>query len=71
MFFNQVNITWDKNIDKKHYTNAIEAVGVNNIRLNNVIASPSPSNTGMATILLQNCKGFYNDNPQLTVAQVR
>ena len=71
VFFNQVNITWDKNIDKKHYTNAIEAVGVNNIRLNNVIASPSPSNTGMATILLQNCKGFYNDNPQLTVAQVR
>lgn len=62
VFFNQVAVSWDKNIDKKHYTNAFEAVGVNGLRLSNVIASPSPSNPKMSVVLLDNCRDFYTDS---------
>ncbi len=62
VFFNQVVISWDKNIDKKHYTNAFEAVGVNGFRLSNVKATSSPSNPGMSTVLLDNCRDFYTDS---------
>jgi polygalacturonase len=62
VFFNQVVISWGKNIDKKHYTNAFEAVGVNGLRLSNVKATASPSNPGMSEVLLDNCGDFYTDS---------
>lgn len=62
VFFNQVVISWDKHIDKKHYTNAFEAVGVNGLRLSNVKATSSPSNPGMSAVLLNNCLDFYTDS---------
>jgi polygalacturonase len=70
VFFNQLNVIWDKNIDKKHYTHAIEAVGVNNLRLTSTIAAPSPANKGLATVLLQNCTNFYTDNTGMTVTRI-
>lgn len=66
IFFNQVDISWDKNIDKKYYTNAIEAVTVDGLRLTSIKATASPSNPGMEDILLNNCKNFYTD-PTLSV----
>lgn len=70
VFFNQAEIIWDKNINRKHYTNAIEAIGVHNLRLNNTLASPSPSNPDIATVLLQNCTGFKTDNTQMKVSRI-
>jgi len=64
-----VVISWDKNIDKKHYTNAFEAVGVNGFRLTNIKATASPSNPGMSEVLLNNCRDFYTDS-KLSVKQI-
>lgn len=61
VLFNQVSVTWDKNINQKHYTNAFEAVNVSGLRLTGVKAAASPSNPGMSAVLLNNCKDFYND----------
>ena len=66
--FNQVAISWDPRIDKKHYTYAIEAIDVENLRLNSTFGCASPANPGMPDVLLDNCKGFYNDNNRLKVA---
>jgi len=62
VFFNQVVVSWDKHIDKKHYTNAFEAVGVNGLHLTNVKATASPSNPGMSDVLLNNCSDFSTDS---------
>lgn len=62
VMFNQVEITWDSKINKKHYTNAFEAVGVKGFRLNNIKASASPANPGMSTVLLNKCIDFYTDS---------
>ncbi len=70
VFFNQVVVSWDKNIDKKHYTHAFEAVGVNGLRLTNVKASASPSNPGMSEVLLDNCRDFYTDS-KISVDKIR
>jgi len=66
VFFNQLVISWDKNIDKKHYTNAIEAVDVDNLRLTSVKGIAAPSNPAMEDVLLNNCKDFYTDS-KLTI----
>lgn len=62
VFFNQVVVTWDKSIDKKHYTHAFEAVGVNGLKLRGIVASPSPSNPDMSTVLLTQCVGVSSDS---------
>jgi len=64
-----VVISWDKNIDKKHYTNAFEAVGVNGFRLTNIKATASPSNPGMSEVLLDKCRDFYTDS-KLSVKKI-
>lgn len=69
VFFNQVVVTWDKSIDKKHYTHAFEAVEVNGFRLSNVKANSAPSNPKMAAILLNNCSDFYTDS-KLSVERI-
>jgi polygalacturonase len=69
VFLNQVVVKWDKNIDKKHYTNAIEAVDVDNLRLISVKGNASPANPGMEDVLLNNCKDFYTDS-KLTIKKV-
>jgi hypothetical protein len=69
VFFNQVVISWGKNIDKKYYTNAFEAVGVNGFRLSNVKATASPANPGMSEVLLDNCRDFYTDS-KLSVEKI-
>ncbi|HLN72431.1 MAG TPA: hypothetical protein VK205_04000, partial [Prolixibacteraceae bacterium] len=62
VMFSQVSVIWDKHIDKKHYTNAFEAVNVNGLRLTGVKATASPSNPGMSDVLLNNCRDFYTDS---------
>ncbi|WP_078351099.1 glycoside hydrolase family 28 protein [Mucilaginibacter pedocola] len=69
ILFNQVVVSWDKNIDKKHYTNAIEAIKVDNLRLTGVKGSAAPSNPDMADVLLNSCKDFYTDS-KLTVKKI-
>jgi polygalacturonase len=54
VYFNQGSITWD-GVEEKYYTYAIEAVKVNNMKLNNLTASPSPSNPHLKAISLKAC----------------
>lgn len=60
--FSQVDISWDKGITKKYYTNAIEGVDADGLRLTGFHAAASPSNPGMEQVLLTNCKDFYTDS---------
>lgn len=54
IFFNQGSITWD-GVEAPYYTYAIEAVKVNNMKLNNMTAVPSPSNPKLKAISLKDC----------------
>jgi polygalacturonase len=54
VFFNQGSITWDGVIES-HYTYALEAVRVNNLKLNNMTAVSSPSNPKLKAISLKSC----------------
>lgn len=67
--FDQTCISWD-GVEKDYFTNAIEAVNVKNLRINNTIASPAPSNPGMPAVLLKNCTGFQTSDPELSVKKV-
>ncbi|HET6558735.1 MAG TPA: glycosyl hydrolase family 28 protein [Prolixibacteraceae bacterium] len=69
VMFDKVDVSWDRNIDQKHYTNAIEAVGVNGLRLTNVRAEASPSNPQMSAVVLNNCRDFYTDS-KLSVKKI-
>lgn len=60
VFFNQGNIYWGK-VDKKYYTNAIEAVKVNGLYLNNMTAKSSPSNPQLSVVSLKDCKNVDNN----------
>lgn len=60
VFFNQGTIGWD-GVEAAYYTHAIEAVKVNNMKLNNMTAVPSPSNPGMPAISLKSCKKVTNN----------
>ena len=57
---NQGNIYWGK-VDKKYYTNAIEAVKVNGLYLNNMTAKSSPSNPQLSVVSLKDCKNVDNN----------
>lgn len=54
VYFNQGNIAWD-GVEASYYTNALVAVKVNNMKLNNMTAVPSPSNPGLEAISLKLC----------------
>ena len=54
IYFNQGSVTWD-GVEEPHYTYAIEAVRVNNMKLNNMTAYPSPSNPKLKAISLKSC----------------
>lgn len=69
VFFNQVVVSWDKNIDKPYYTNAFEAVGVNGLRLTSIKAAASPSNPAMSDVLLDKCRDFFTDS-KLSVKRI-
>ncbi|MBC8592948.1 hypothetical protein H8744_06700 [Oscillospiraceae bacterium N12] len=60
VFFNQGNISWG-NVDKPYYTNAIEAIKVNTLYLDNMTASPSPSNPELPAVSLKNCTNVKNN----------
>jgi polygalacturonase len=54
VYFNQGNIGWD-GTDADYYTHALQAVGVNNMHLNNMTAFPSPSNPSLEAVSLVKC----------------
>jgi polygalacturonase len=54
VYFNQGSIDWD-GVEETYYTYAIEAVKVNNMKLNNMTAVPSPSNPRLKAISLKAC----------------
>lgn len=60
IYFNQGNIGWD-GVWASHYTHAIEAVKVNNMKLNNMTAMPSPSNSKLPAIQLIDCSKITNN----------
>lgn len=60
VFFNQGTISW-KGVDAKHYTYAIEAIKVNNLKLNNMEAVSSPSNPKLPAVSLKQCTRVTNN----------
>ena len=60
VYFNQGYIGWD-GVDQPHYTHAIEAVKVNNLHLNNMTATASPSNPKLPVIMLRECGKVINN----------
>jgi polygalacturonase len=56
VFFDQGSIAWD-GVKESHYTYAIEAVRVNNMKLNNMTAFPSPSHPELKAVSLKQCVG--------------
>jgi polygalacturonase len=59
VYFNQGSISWD-GVEASYYTNALEAVRVNNLKLNNMTAVPSPSNPTLKAISLRSCINVSN-----------
>jgi hypothetical protein len=60
VYFNQGNIGWD-GVESAYYTHAIEAVKVNNLKLNNMTAYPSPSNKDLPAVSLKSCTKVTNN----------
>jgi polygalacturonase len=54
IFFDQGTIGWD-GVKESHYTYAIEAVRVYNMKLNNMTAFPSPSHPELKAVSLKSC----------------
>ena len=54
VYFNQGSISWD-GVDANYYTYALEAVKVNNMKLHNMTAVPSPSNPALKPVSLKSC----------------
>ncbi len=55
VYFDQGNIGWD-GVESSYYTNALAAVKVTNLKLNNMTAHPSPSNRQLPAVSLTSCK---------------
>jgi hypothetical protein len=54
VYFNQGSIGWD-GVGESYYTYAIEAIKVNNMKLTNITAFPSPSNPHLKAVSLKSC----------------
>jgi polygalacturonase len=54
VYFNQGSIAW-QGVEESYYTYAVEAVKVNNLKLNNMTATPSPSNPKLKAVSLKSC----------------
>lgn len=60
VYFNQGNMGW-QGVEAAHYTHALEAIKVDNLNLNNMTASPSPSNPKLPAISLTKCTQVTNN----------
>jgi polygalacturonase len=60
VYFNQGNISWD-GVEAAYYTNALVAVKVNNLKMNNMTAFPSPSNPKLKAVYLKSCTKVTNN----------
>lgn len=54
VYFNQGSIAWGA-VQSDYYTHALQAVKVNNLKLNNMTAVPSPSNPKLQPVSLKSC----------------
>lgn len=62
VYFNQGAITWDAACTfKPYHTHAIEAVKVNDLKLNNMTATSSPSNTKLPILSARACTQVENN----------
>ena len=59
VFFNQGSIEW-QGADMPYHTYAIDAVKVDNLRLNNMTASPSPAHPKYPAVRTRGCKRVVN-----------
>jgi polygalacturonase len=57
VYFNQGSIAWGA-VQASYYTYALEAVKVNNLKLNNMTAMPSPSNPKLSPVSLKSCSNI-------------
>jgi len=57
VYFNQGSIGWD-GVEESYYTCAVEAIKVNNLKLNNMTAVPSPSNPKLKAVSMKQCKNY-------------
>lgn len=60
VYFNQGNLGWN-GVEAPHYTHAIEAIKVKNMKLNNMTAAPSPSNPKLPAVSLTQCVNVVNN----------
>jgi polygalacturonase len=60
VYFNQGSIAWD-GVEASYYTHALEAVKVNDLKLNNMTVASSPSNPKLQPISLKSCKNVTID----------
>ncbi len=60
VYFNQGNISWD-GVEAAYYTNALVAIKVNNLKMNNMTAFPSPSNPKLKAVYLKSCTKVTNN----------
>lgn len=60
VFFNQGTIGWD-GADMPYHTYAIDAVDVENLRLNNMTASPSPAHPKYPAVRTRDCRRVVNN----------
>lgn len=61
VFFNQGRMLWD-GVEADYYTHAMEAVRVHNLKLNNTIVSPSPSNPELKALSLKSCTAVTDNS---------
>ena len=64
VYFNQGSIAWD-GVEASYYTNAIEAINVNNMKLTSMSAAASPSNKTLKAVSLKNCTRVINKSDDL------
>ena len=60
VYFNQGNIGWD-GVEAGYYTNAVEAVRVNGLKMNNMTAASSPSHPELPAVSLKSCSRVANN----------
>lgn len=60
VYFNQGNIGW-QGVGESYHTNAIEAIKVNNMKLNNMTATASPTNPKLPVVSLTQCTKVINN----------
>ena len=61
VYFNGGNLSWGDDVKEKYFTTAVNAVNVNNLKLNNMTGTASPSNPTLPAVITKGCKSVINN----------